>query len=338
MLWSISIHSPQSYVLPQIIFVAIGLVLFIGAILVDFQFILRWSWVWWALTVLALVVVALFSVVTRGAASWIDFGPVSLQPSEFAKVTVVLIMAAIAQQYASRWNNQLQLLLAYGLVLALPLGLVLLQPDIGTAAVILIGWLTVVWLSPFNRAVVGSLMLSVLAALLAGWTFLAEYQRLRILNFLNPSADPLGSGYNVLQSIIAVGSGSLFGYGWGRGPQSHLYFLPEHHTDFIFASLSEEFGFIGSMFVVLMYAVILWRGVSIAWNASRLSESLVAGGLVASLLFQAGVNMAMNVGLSPVTGVPLPLVSYGGSSMLATCLALGILQNIAMRNRASSLE
>jgi rod shape determining protein RodA len=216
--------------------------------------------------------------------------------------------------------------------IAIPLlALVVIQPDLGTASVLAFGWLVCLWLSPINkRYLMGMVGVVALIAVLV-WLIMEPYQKARLTTFLNPSASPLGAGYNVLQSQIAVGSGHWFGQGWGRGTQSHLNFLPEHHTDFIFASLSEEFGFVGALVVVLLYGIILWRGLRLAWRARDRTTVILASGITLTLLFQALVNMAMNVGLAPVTGIPLPLVSYGGSSLLTTICSIAVLESISLQ-------
>jgi rod shape determining protein RodA len=338
MLLSTTIGTDQPYARNQLMFAGLGVGLFIAISRLDAKWVLRMSPLAYGAVVLLLVAVAIFAQVTRGAAAWLQLGPFSLQPSEFAKPVLILFLAYLFQSIESKRGSWVRLLLGYGAALVPLAVLILLQPDLGTLLVITSGWLAVVWFSPFSRWVYGGLLAAVVSGIAAAWLFLAEYQKLRILTFLSPTADPLGSGYNVLQSIIAVGSGMLLGQGWGHGTQSHLNFLPEHHTDFIFASLSEEFGFVGSVGVLLLYGVILWRGARLMWRAKDRQTLIAVSGILVMFLFQAGVNIAMNVGMAPVTGIPLPLVSYGGSSLLVTFISLGIVHRIAIEQAVDNEE
>ena len=330
MLLSTSVGTDQLYARNQAIFILIAMAVFWATSQIDLHIMIKASPYIYGAIILLLVAVAVFSQVTRGAASWLDFGFVSLQPSEFMKFGLVLFMAYIFKRYQESGWQTIRLLLAYMAALVLPVGLVLMQPDLGTAMVIVAAWLGVVWMSPLSKKLLATLCVAATATAISGWfTLLAGYQKQRIVTFINPAADPLGHGYNVLQSIIAVGSGGWTGLGWGRGTQSHLNFLPEHHTDFIFASLSEEFGLVGSLFVLVLFSIIFWRMIRLLWRSQSRTHVLVVSGLMIMLVFQAGINMAMNVGLAPITGIPLPLVSYGGSSLLATAITLGIVQSIA---------
>jgi rod shape determining protein RodA len=330
MLASSTLGTDQPYLKSQLLFAAVSLVAAAAILILGYSWLLRWAPVWYGGVLLLLGIVALAGHITRGAASWLTLGPFTLQPSELAKLALILMIAWMVEYaWRQQWSAWRMFVAISGL--ALPcLALVAWQPDMGTAAVLAVGWLTAVWLSPVDKRILLALTLAVMLIGGLSWTVMKPYQRARITTFLNPSASPLGSGYNVLQSQIAVGSGGWLGRGWGRGTQSHLNFLPEHHTDFIFASLSEEFGFAGAMLVVLLFGVVVWRGVTIAWRAADRPVVILVSCITLIIIFQAGVNMAMNVGLAPVTGIPLPLVSYGGSSLLTTIMCLAVLESVAL--------
>ncbi len=333
MLVSITIGSDQPYARNQALFVLAGAAVFIVVSQIDYRWLVQLSPILYGACIGLLLVVAVFAQITRGAASWLELGSFSLQPSEFMKVAIILFMAFIYIRLADRQWLGVRLIAAYIVALIIPIILVLLQPDFGTTLVIVAAWVGVVWMSPISKKILAGLGLSLLVLLVAGWAFLAPYQQQRVITFINPSVDPLGHGYNVLQSIIAVGSGGWLGQGWGRGTQSHLNFLPEHHTDFIFASLSEELGFVGSISVLILYGVIVWRGLRIIWVSNSQREVMIASGILTMLVVQTGVNIAMNVGLAPVTGIPLPLVSYGGSSLLVTVTALAVIHNMYRQHK-----
>lgn len=335
MLASATLGTGEPYFTHQLLFAVASIGAAITVIILGYRWMLRWSSVWYGLVTFLLLLVVIFGAVTRGASSWLSIGPFALQPSELAKLALILLMAyVVGQAWQRDWDTRRLLLWMIGLTLPM-VGLVMLQPDLGTATVLMVGWLACVWLSPVSRKVLVALLLSVVVVCAVGWLVLAPYQRDRLTTFLNPAASPLGAGYNVLQAQIAVGSGQWLGKGWGRGTQSHLNFLPEHHNDFIFASLSEEFGFAGAMTVLVLYGIIVWRGIRIAWMAEDRPSVIIASSITLIIVWQAAVNMAMNIGLAPVTGIPLPLVSYGGSSLLTTFLCLAVLESIALDNRGT---
>ena len=268
-----------------------------------------------------------------GGRRWIKLGPMLIQPSEYVKLVLILMVARYFANLGGRYLSWKDILKALALV-GIPMELVLKQPDLGTTltyAPILVAGL---FLGGINLRQAAILMTC--AAVLVGgvWSsgkFLKSYQKARLTSFTNPSADPRGSGYQVLQSEIAVGSGGIWGKGSERGTQTQGYFLPIPYTDFIFAAFSEEHGFVGAIFVLLLYFLILMRLIQNAQTAADLPGSLIIMGIVAVLTFQIAVNVGMVIGLMPVTGIPLPLMSYGGSSVLFTFLALGVAMNVRMR-------
>jgi rod shape determining protein RodA len=330
MILSSVLGTDQPYARNQLLFSVVSLAAGGALLMMGYRWLLQWAPVWYGLVLALLVFLAIFGRITRGAASWLSIGPFALQPSEVAKLALVLMLAwLVGQAFNRAWS--MWRLFAMMTLASLPLiGLIVIQPDLGTGAILMLAWLVCLWLSPVNKRILLSLVGLIVVGTIVGWLTLHQYQRARITTFLNPSASPLGAGYNVLQSQIAVGSGGWFGQGWGRGTQSHLNFLPEHHTDFIFASLSEEFGFVGALAVLVLYGIILWRGLRLAWHAPDRSTIILVSGITLTIIVQALINMAMNIGLSPVTGVPLPLVSYGGSSLLTTVASLAVLESVAL--------
>lgn len=277
------------------------------------------------LAILLLVATFVFGESVRGSVRWINLGEFRLQTSELAKPLLIL---SFARLLAAHPPVRPAHLLLPTLALALPLGLILRQPDLGTALVLGIIFVAQLFLAGLPRYLLAVGFGLFLTLVLLAPNLLAPYQLARLESFLEPGGDPLGAGYNVIQSQIAIGSGGLFGKGLGDGTQTHLRFLPEFHTDFIFASLVEELGLIGGVFVILLLTVLLFRLSSLLLFLPR-EPKLVIVGVLSYLLFQTLVNIGMNLGIIPVTGVTLPLVSYGGSSILAISLSLGIASSLA---------
>ncbi len=290
----------------------------------------RWvdAGIWlYALSVVLLLVVELTGSLRLGATRWLSIFGFSFQPSELTKLALVLWLARfLSGQEAPLPLRELGIALV---VAGLPAGLILLQPDLGTASVLLAIAVAMLWVAGISaRLVVGTLAAAFLLSPL-GWLLLHDYQRTRILVFVNPAIDPLGAGYTIIQSMIAIGSGQLTGRGWRAGTQSQLNFIPEHHSDFIFSVIGEEWGIAGCTLVIFAFGLLLWRMTRIAAEAVDPQARLVAVGLFGWIAYQAIVNMGMVMGLLPVVGVPLPFISYGGSSMLMLWVGLGLLQAIA---------
>ena len=307
---------------------AFGLMLMLGIALVDIRIIARLSWVFYAVAIALLVGVLRFGHIGKGAQRWIEIGGFQLQPSELAKIALVLALAHWFHRATwERVGNPLFLIPPLIAVL-IPVGLILKQPNLGTAVVTaLVGGAVF-----FAAGVRWWKFLLVLApipfAVKYAYEHLHGYQRARIDIFLNPESDPLGTGYNIIQSKIAVGSGSLFGKGWHHGTQSRLEFLPEHTTDFIFAVFSEEFGLLGVALLLALYLFIIGRGLWIAANARDTYSRLLAGSISMSFFVYVMVNGGMITGLLPVVGVPLPLISYGGTSAVSLLAGFGVLMSI----------
>lgn len=308
----------------QLVFALTGLLLYVGVALFDYRWLKTFS-IGLYLGVLGLLGLVLVSgVVTRGAVRWLEIGVGQFrqfQPSEFSKIALILVLASLS----------FKKFLLSTLLTVVPVILVYFQPDLGTSIILLTIWLGIIVAAGVKPTHLFLMLAFGLGLLVPLWSVLKDYQRQRIIHFLHPTADPLGGGYNVLQSTIAVGSGQIWGRGFGRGTQSHLKFLPESYTDFIFASLSEEWGFVGSLLLLLFFAILLIRILKVAQNASDSFGALIAVGVFSFLLAQFFINVGMNLGIMPITGIPLPLVSYGGSSLWVTMIALGLVQSVAIR-------
>ncbi len=278
------------------------------------------------LGMMLLIGVALFGEIQNGARRWLNLGVATIQPSELMKIAVPLMMAWYFERHEA--TLALKNYLVAALILAVPFALILRQPDLGTALLIGASGFYVLFLAGLSWRVILGLGLSALASAPFVWHALHEYQRQRILMLLDPSQDPLGKGYHTIQGMIAVGSGGLLGKGYMQGTQTQLEFLPEPTTDFIFAVNSEEFGLLGNLILLAIYLFIMWRGFIITANASTYFTRLMAGSITLTFFTYAFVNIGMVTGILPVVGVPLPLVSYGGTSMLTLALGLGMLMSI----------
>jgi len=331
---SATVHTKfASFGTKQILFIAAGLVGMFVLAKIDYHRLIDWSPWLYGIFVVSLVAVKVIGHKALGARRWIALGPIQFQPSEWVKLVLILAVARYIANIGGRNLTWTEIFKAFGMV-GVPMILVLVQPDLGTTltyAPILVAGL---FLGGINLR--QSLILITVGAVLVGgvWSsgkILKPYQKARLTSFINPGNDPRGSGYQVLQSEIAVGSGGIWGKGLEKGTQTQGYFLPIPYTDFIFAAFSEEHGFVGAFFVLLLYFLILMRLIQNAQTAADLPGSLIIMGLVAVLTFQIAVNVGMVIGLMPVTGIPLPLMSYGGSSVLFTFLALGVAMNVRMR-------
>jgi rod shape determining protein RodA len=316
----------------QLVAIALGAVAMGVVLLIDYRRLERWAPALYVSALLLTAATLVFAPVTRGNRSWLVYGPLSLQPAEFAKLGLILMMARYFQRHPPGRLNRLRDLFGPGLILAAPVGLILLQHDLGVAVLtLLIGATYLLFVRIPARAwgVVGAAALAALAGL---WRFgFKEHQRNRILDFLDPSRDPLASGYQAIQSRIAVGSGGLTGQGYLDGPQTQLQFLPTQHSDFAFSVLAEEWGFIGCSVLLMLYLSVLVWGLVVANNSKDGFGSMLSIGVVGMLFWPAVINVAMVLGLAPVIGVPLPLISYGGTQVLANLIALALLMNVSMR-------
>jgi rod shape determining protein RodA len=285
----------------------------------------------YALGVTLLVAVALFGVIKGGSRRWLYVG-VQIQPSELMKIAMPLMLAWFfqRQQGQLRWHSYA----IAALLLAVPAGLIARQPDLGTALLVTAAGCYVIFLSGLSWKVMATLAAAGCASLPLLWTVLHDYQRDRVLTLIDPYHDPLGNGFHIIQSMIAIGSGGVAGKGWTHGTQAHLEFIPERTTDFIFAVFSEEFGLAGNLALMTLYLLLIWRGLHIAVNAPTFFSRLLAGAITMIYFTYAFVNMGMVSGIIPVVGVPLPFLSYGGTALMTLGLGGGILMSIARHSRA----
>ena len=309
---------------------AVALILMIGVALVGIRHWFRFAY--WAYAVgLALVIaVDLRGFVGMGAQRWIDLGVIQLQPSELMNVAMVLALARYFHRLSDEDVGRIRYWVVPALMVLVPAALVLKQPDLGTAAMLLMGGGVLFFLAGMPLRFLLSAVIAVAAALPAIWHFLRDYQKNRIYTFLDPDSDPLGAGYHILQSKIALGSGGLFGKGFLQGSQSHLSFLPEKQTDFIFTTLAEEFGLVGGLGLLTLYTLIIVYGFAIALRSRNHFGRLLGLGIITNFFLYVFINTGMVMGLIPVVGVPLPLISYGGTAMLAVMLGFGLVINVGV--------
>lgn len=311
----------------QFIFFIVGVLVYLAISLTNYRnFKYIWKWIYWGIFSL-LILVYVLGTTLFGSTRWLVIGPFNLQPSEFAKFATVIFLAALIAEDKFSLKNLKNVLKILAYVLPIFI-LVFLQPDLGTSLIILGVLVGVLWFSGLNKVyyILGAVVIGIFSMPL--WNLLQDYQKERILVFLNPTLDVLGSGYNVIQSTIAVGSGQIVGRGFGRGTQSHLQFLPVYWTDFIFAAFSEEWGFIGVLIFLILFVLLLASIIHVAVKSKDTFGSLVSMGVFLIFFFQFVINVGMNMGIMPVTGIPLPLVSYGGSSLLTSMLLLGLVQSV----------
>ena len=331
---------PEYYVYRQLIFAVIGSLGMIGVLFVDPEYYRRYRKVLYAGLIFLLLLVMAMGTDARGSTRWISLGFFQFQPSEFGKLLLAIVLGGVLATRGRRIGEWRTVAVAIG-VAALPTLLVFMQPDIGTALVygaILAAALFFAGARWRHLGILAAIALLVGTIVLwlapsLGVDILAPYQRARITAFLHPSDNPQGAAYNINQSITAVGSGGSTGRGVAGATQTNLDYLPEHHTDFVFASIAEQRGFVGASVLLLLYLLLIWRGVRVIATARDPFCATVAGAIVFALLFQIFVNVGMTVGIAPITGIPLPFVSVGGSAMVTNLLAIGVLQAIAMRRR-----
>ena len=330
---------PTLYFKKHLINMSIGVILGLAVVLTDYRWLRILTPLLYVLSVIGLGLVLLMGASINGSRSWVLIGGLSIQPAEFAKLAVICAMAIIVAERVENDGHRpvntadVMLMLA---VAALPAGLIMLQPDLGTVIVLSAAVLGCLAIAGAPRRLLGGLCLAGLAAIAAVLSLglLKPYQVDRFLAFTDPSLDPQGAGYNTAQARIAIGNGGLTGQGLFRGSETKAGFVPEQHTDFIFTVVGEELGLLGAALLIGLFGVLLWRALVIARNASDMFGRVSAAGIACWLGFQIFQSIGMCLGIMPVTGVPLPLVSYGGSSMFASMMAIGLLLNISLRERA----
>lgn len=287
----------------------------------------------YVVTLVLLIIVEALGFVGGGAQRWVNLGIINLQPSELMKPVIILACAHFYSLLPAREIRGWSAIWPAALLIGIPFALILIQPDLGTASMVVFGGLTVMFLAgvPLRLFAGGIAFLAI--ALPIAFSFLHDYQRQRVFIFMNPETDPLGTGYHITQSKIAIGSGGLTGVGFLNGTQSHGGYLPEPHTDFVFATMAEEWGLAGGIFLILAFALILRWGMRVATDSRDRFSRLAAAGLTTTIFFYVAINLMMVMGLAPVVGIPLPLFSYGGSAMMTVMICLGVLMAIERQNR-----
>jgi rod shape determining protein RodA len=305
--------------------IGIGILFFVA--LLPSSLILRNAYIIYFICLGVLIAVEMAGYVGKGAQRWVTVGMFNLQPSEFMKIAVVLALARYFHLLRPDAIKRKMFLIPPLLLVFVPVLLILKQPNLGTATITSAVAIVLFFMAGVRIRYFVILGVMGLASLPIAWHFLHDYQKQRVMTFLNPEADPLGSGYNIMQSMIAIGSGGFFGKGYIQGSQGQLDFLPEKQTDFIFTMLAEEFGFLGCAIVLVIFALILWMAVGVSIRSKSMFGSLIAIGIAAMLFVHLWINIAMVMGLIPVVGVPLPMLSYGGSIMISIMLGFGLLLN-----------
>ena len=310
-------------------------IIFIAASFINIRLWHKSAYIFYFIILILLFGVGFFGITASGSTRWINLFFINLQPSELMKIAIIIFLARYYNRIPSRDVNRLKFLIQPLFALLIPVALIIVQPDLGTAILILSGGLVMVWLAGLKiRYFIYSFLTFICLAPIV-IAFLKPYQKLRILTFLNPERDPLGAGYQLIQSKIAIGSGGLSGKGFLKGSQSYLDYLPEKHTDFIFTLFSEEFGFFGSVFLLIVYALIIQRIVVIGNQSKNNFSKLYCYGFASAFFIYVAVNMSMVLGLVPIVGAPLPIMSYGGSAMLAMMIGLGIVMSCKIYRQVS---
>jgi rod shape determining protein RodA len=334
------LEGPSGMHLKQLVWAVIGLVSMFAVLCIDYQTLCRHAYVLYGVLLVSLVIVLLFGRVVNGSQRWLVLGPWHVQTSELAKPVLILVLARYFTEHTPAATASLTFrdLLLPVLLVGLPFGLIVKQPNLSTAMVLVVLLAVMALMIGLRGTTLLTLLLLGVGVLPLAWTLvLKDYQRERLLTLLNPQPDLLGAGYHSWQSKIAIGSGGLWGKGLLAGTQSRLSFLPERHTDFIFAVLAEEVGFVGVVLLLCLFVCLLVHGFIIAYRARDRLGALVATGVMTMLAVQIFLNIGMTIGLVPIIGLPLPLMSYGGSSLVMTFLCLGLLMNVRMRRFKSGM-
>ncbi len=315
------------YLTKQLIWLGMGIISMLFVVWIGYRSFLNLALIFYGISILLLVLVMLTGVSAKGAQRWLDLGFIALQPSEFCKLATILVLARfLGARKPSK--GQFWTFIASSAIVLFPLGFILKQPDLGTALIFvpIFFCMLFVWGAKL-RYLIGTIVMG-LASMPVFWLLLKEYQKRRLLVFINPNIDPLGSGYNAIQSKVAVGSGMIFGKGWFQGTQNRLQFIPEHHTDFIFSVIGEEWGFIGATALILIFLLFFWRATSIGNQTTDMSARLLVTGIVCMMVFQIFINIGMTIGIMPIAGLPLPFISYGGSALISAFISVGLMISV----------
>jgi len=318
----------------QIIAIGVGFGLMLFFSFYDYRALNSYSTKLYLILLIFLIGVIFLGMNIRGTRGWLNLGEFNFQPVEIAKLVMIIFLASFLSKKKSHLSEVVRIVTSAILVF-IPVFFVLRQPDFGSAAIIVGIWISILLVSGIDKKNIAVFFLIGILALFSSWFFLKDYQKDRLKNVVNPYSDPRGSGYNVIQSMVAVGSGGVFGKGLGHGSQSQLNFLPEKHTDFIFAVIAEELGFAGAVFVFALFVVLFYRIKETARLARDNFGYLLAVGIMAMFFLQILVNVGMNIGLSPIAGVPLPFLSYGGSSIVIVLASIGLIQSVYIRKLKS---
>jgi rod shape determining protein RodA len=315
----------------QILWFIIGFFALTAAFFTDYRFLVRHAYIIYGISIFLLIIVLTNGYTTRGSQRWLAIGSFTFQPSEMVKLTIILALAKYFDSHQLNRDYRLNELLIPFLIVIIPFILILKQPDLGTALILLLIFSAIVLFVGFEYK---SLFVTIAGGLVfipIGWYFMKDYQKARILTFFKPEHDPLGTGYHIIQSMIAVGSGGLLGKGYLKGSQTQLKFLPEQQTDFAFSVFAEEWGFIGGMVLLFLFFYLIIWGLKIMMHAKDYSGALLSFGVIMLILWEVFINIGMVIGVLPVVGIPLPFLSYGGSSLVVLMSAIGVLMSISVR-------
>ena len=317
--------------LKQTVWCGVGFVLMIGTFLFDYKSFEQWGNTIYGICILLLLWVEWFGKYVGGSRRWLEIGPASLQPSELVKIGVIIILARYYAKAINTRGLSLRELVRPMILTGIPFAIIARQPDLGTGLVVVLIALSITVFVKIERRALVMIISGCTVAVPLVWFFLKDYQKRRILTFLDPERDPLGAGYHIIQSKIAIGSGMLSGKGYLKGTQNALDFLPEQHTDFIFSVLAEEWGLVGSGLLLLLFCLLIVWGLNIAQSCRDPFGTILSVGVTAMIFWQVVINIGMVMGLLPVVGVTLPFISYGGSSIITVMIGVGLLMNVSMR-------
>jgi rod shape determining protein RodA len=328
---TVSNGSQQMIYIKQIIWFCGGFVVMVMAFMINYKLLDRWADIIYIFCIILLLSVLIFGKFVAGSRRWLVFGPLSVQPSELAKITIIIVLAKYYSNVASPKGLQFKELLKPLVYTGIPFLLIVKQPDLGTAMLLAFIALSMTVFVKIEKKTYYCLLGSAMVCAPLVWFLLKDYQQKRILTFFNPDRDPLGAGYHIIQSKIAIGSGMITGKGYLEGTQNALSFLPEQHTDFIFSVLAEEWGFLGTTILLFLFFMLIFLGLKIANGSKDPFGTMLAFGITSMIFFHVFINIGMVMGLMPVVGVPLPLISYGGSSMMTIMVSIGLLISISIR-------
>ncbi|MBI4845246.1 MAG: rod shape-determining protein RodA [Candidatus Omnitrophica bacterium] len=321
------INTGKNFVLNQIVWIISGASLVFLIASTSYRYFLSVAYIIYGIHIFFLLLVLIIGKTALGAQRWISFGGIGFQPSEFSKVFTILVLARMIGDYPQRLTYIKGLVAPFCIVM-LPMILIFKQPDLGTALVFFPIFLAIIWVGGIRLKYLMAMFASVIITMPLFWGLLKEYQKDRLLVFMNPNLDPLGAGYTINQSRIAIGSGMFFGKGWLTGTQNRLNFLPERHTDFIFSVIGEEWGFVGTATILFLFIFFMFRSIRIAESCGDVSGRLICVGITTMLSLHVIINIGMTLGVMPVVGMPLPFISYGGSAFIVNLIAVGFLLNV----------